>query len=252
HKQLLHRPSLAIQKWHRYTDTLLRYQATRALSPTHPFGLPFRGNSANLRGPVPRVKSVRCDPRRDPHSEDLPCLVGAGIPVRITVRPEVPISGARGRTLRAPHTPVKPERPFSTWPRPHRGFRTSVEVSPWLRSSSRRGSRSASGAVVRRLALPRRSQPPQDGPLLRSLGMEQIARIPGTRVAWRRLEPAEHLEAGAFDHPLQLLPAAQLQVLREVGEDQPRFASRAQVGGEPVEEAAQHAGCVVVDAQLQG
>src|SRR5699024_11864034 len=93
--------------------------ATRALSPTHPFGLPFRGNSAKLRGPVPRVKSVRCDPRRDPHSEDLPCLVRADIPVRITVRPEVPISGARGSTLRAPHTPVNPERPFSTWTRPH-------------------------------------------------------------------------------------------------------------------------------------
>src|SRR5699024_9823702 len=198
-----------LKKCNLNTHTLLRYQATRALSPTHPFGLPFRGNSAKLRGPVPRVKSVRCDPRRDPHSEDLPCPVRADTPVRTPVRPAVPSSGARGRTLRAPHTPVKPERPFSTWPRPHRGFRTSVEVSPWLRSSSRRGSRSASGAVVTRLAIPRRSQAPQDGRLLRSCGMERIARIPGTRVAWRRLEPAEHLEAGAFDHPLQLLPAAQ-------------------------------------------
>src|SRR5699024_3621914 len=101
-------------------------------------------------------------------------------------------------------------------PRPHRGFRTSVEVSPWLRSSSRRGSRSASDAVLTQRAIPRRSQAPQDGRLLRPCVMEQVARVPGARVAWHRLEAAEHLEAGAFDHPYQLLPAAQLQVLREV------------------------------------
>lgn len=34
-------------------------------------------------------------------------------------RSAVPISWARGRTLRGLQDPVKPERPFSRWPRPH-------------------------------------------------------------------------------------------------------------------------------------
>ena len=34
-------------------------------------------------------------------------------------RSAVPISWARGRTLRGFRDPVKPERPFSRWPRPH-------------------------------------------------------------------------------------------------------------------------------------
>ena len=109
----------------------MRYQATRALTTTELFSSPsLRGNPSNLPGPVLRVKSVRCDPRRDPLSEDLPCLVRARISVQPLGRSSFPFSGARGRTLRVPSTPVKPEQPFPRWPPPHPFFRRCRRSAP--------------------------------------------------------------------------------------------------------------------------
>ena len=109
----------------------MRYQATRALAATELVSSPsLRGNPSNLPGPALRVKSVRCDPRRDPLSEDLPCLVRARISVQPLGRSSFPFSGARGRTLRAPSTPVKPERPFPRWPPPHPILRRCRRSAP--------------------------------------------------------------------------------------------------------------------------
>ena len=62
-------------------------------------------------------------------------------------RSAVPISWARGRTLRGFRDPVKPERPFSRWPRPHCPERPA-EVSSCA-------SVAASEPALRRLRSPR-------------------------------------------------------------------------------------------------
>ena len=65
----------------------------------------LRGNPSNLGLPLPRVKSLRCDPRRDPSSKNLPPQVTIRNASSTMGRSAVPISWARGRTLRVSRAP---------------------------------------------------------------------------------------------------------------------------------------------------
>jgi hypothetical protein len=112
----------------------------------------LRGNPSNLGLPLPRVKSLRCDPRRDPPRRTFHPQVRTGFASSTIGRSAVPISWARGRTLRGSQHPVKPERPFPAWPRPHR--RNSASV--------------ASGGARRQL--PRAARPRSVSPLAQGAG----------------------------------------------------------------------------------
>ena len=109
---------LPIKYWHQQIDTLLRYQAARALSIRTLPSSSLRGNPYNLGDPVLHVNSVRCEPRlisseviRSAWWESISRSATSGLPA-------VPISRARGRTLRGSPGPVNLRGPFSEWPRP--------------------------------------------------------------------------------------------------------------------------------------
>ena len=81
--------------------------------------LSLRGGPPNLPAEAFLVKSLRCDPHRDPPWREPTALVSPGFSGWTAVRPSFPLCWARGRTLRVWPGVVKPEGPFPKWPRTH-------------------------------------------------------------------------------------------------------------------------------------
>src|SRR5699024_6934748 len=71
----------------------------------NPSGPSLRGNPSNLRLPVLRVKSGRCDPRRDPHPEDPSTLVSPGNSVRHGGRSSFPFCRGTRKNITHPAAP---------------------------------------------------------------------------------------------------------------------------------------------------
>jgi hypothetical protein len=153
----------------------------------------LRGNPSNLGLPLPRVKSLRCDPRRDPPRRTFHPQVRTGFASSTIGRSAVPISWARGRTLRGSQHPVKPERPFPAWPRPHR--RNSASV--------------ASGGARRQLpraARPRSVSPLAQGAGRRAQGAGRRAMRPRRAAPCRRAVLPEPLKAISRPDPASPAP----------------------------------------------
>jgi hypothetical protein len=79
--------------------------------------------------------------------------------------------------------------------------------------------------------------------------------IPGVRGPWVSrpgVDLAHHTKARCLDQGQQLVARPEPEVLGQVGQNEPSFATWSKVSGEPVQEAVKHGAVRIVDAVFEG
>ena len=81
--------------------------------------------------------------------------------------------------------------------------------------------------------------------------MQRVTGIGHFGVRRFRVDLSQDTQTSAFYHVKQLLAAAQLQMLGEIGQDQPAFSAGQQVRGQTFQKSAQHSAVGIEDRMLK-